>query len=76
MNTIETARTHGHCHSCSTYQLKIPIDNKKVCERQETLVIGALIKLENRVDVPRSGEVAEDYLVRTDAHNGTIFCEQ
>jgi len=45
-------------------------------ERQETLVIRALIKLENRVDVPRSGEIVEDYLVRTDAYNWTVFCEQ
>jgi hypothetical protein len=68
-------RTHGHCHSWSTYQLNSNRQQKE-CERQETLVIRALIKLEDRIDVPRSGEIVEYYLVRTDAHNGTVFCEQ
>lgn len=49
---------------------------QKECERQETLVVRALVKLENRVDVLRSGEIVEDYLVWTDAYNGAVFCEQ
>lgn len=69
-------RTHGHCHSWSKYQRKVPIENQKNCERQETLVIRALVKLENRVDVLRSGEIVEDYFVWTDAYDGAVFCEQ
>ena len=53
---------------------KNPCDNREH-KRQKALVILALIKLENGVDVPRSGEIVEDYLVRSDAHNGAVFCE-
>jgi hypothetical protein len=74
--TIGMVRTHDHCHSWSTYQLKNSNRQQKEYKRQETLVVRALIKLENRVDVPRSGEIVEDYLVWTDAYNGAVFCKQ
>jgi hypothetical protein len=45
------------------------------CERQETLVVRAFIKLEDRVDILRSREIVEDYFVWTDAHDGTVFLE-
>jgi hypothetical protein len=55
--------------------MQLTDDKGTKTERQETLIVRALVKLENRIDALRGGEIVEDHLVRTDTHDGAILLE-
>lgn len=44
--------------------------------REKAFIIGAFAKLVNRVNSPHSGDIAENNLVRSNTHDGTICLEE
>lgn len=43
-----------------------------VIVRKETLIVRALVKFENRVDILRSGKIVEGHLIWANTYDGAV----